>query len=147
MSLASLFDRPPRGLLLGVPRYSKRSCISAGEKAAWSGMALDFGQHERVMLPKGVVATYRMRIAYFDVTSRQAPPKAAHFSWTCSASSPPIASTSLKATASTMAPCQPRKGRCENTMGYGPDGRIQLSVSSVSSRRMSCASQLRSRAN
>lgn len=109
MSSASLFDRPPSGLLLGTPRYSKRSCISAGEKAARSGMALDFSQHERVMLPKGVVATYRMRIAYFDVTSRQAPPKAAHFSWTCSASSPPIASTSLKATASTMAACQPGK--------------------------------------
>lgn len=72
-------------------------------------MALDFSQHERVMLPKGVVATYRMRIAYFDVTSRQAPPKAAHFSWTCSASNPPIASTSLKATASTWLHVSPER--------------------------------------
>lgn len=77
-------------------------------------MELDFSQHERVMLPKGVVAAYRMRIAYFDVTSRQAPPKAAHFSRTCSASSPPIASTSLKATASTMTACQPEETMREN---------------------------------
>jgi hypothetical protein len=67
-------------------------------------LAADFGQprkDETVMLPKGIVTAYRMSIAYFDVMSRQGPPKAVHLSWSSEASWL-IARISLKATASAI---------------------------------------------
>lgn len=59
---------------------------------------------ERVKLPKGVVIAYRMRIAYFDVISRQAPPNASHFSLTSMAPRPISRRACLKATTSAVEP-------------------------------------------